>query len=560
MHGIKKYSPPELLRILRSRTSERNFQLIIRFFTVVVILISTSSILFHLFMALEGKQYNWFSGVYWTIQVITTLGFGDIIFTSFPGQLFTVIVHLVGIILIFISIPFIFIQFFQSEARVPREMPAETSRHVIITKFDPVTRSLIGKLIQYKHPYVLLISDLSEALQLHDQGFKVLLGEIDNPETYLKIRVEKATMVITSGSDQYNANVAFTVREVNSDVPIIATAEKETSVQLLKLAGSSRVLQPAKILGGSLARRTIGGDAMAHIIGQFDQLLIAEAMVASTPLVGKTIRESQLREILGLTVVGVWERGKFEIARKDTIITEKTVLVLAGSKEQLQNYNELFCIYHMTTGSVIIIGGGRVGKETAEELRRRGIEYRIIEKMSESTFDNEHYIWGDASNLVVLKNAGIMESPTVIITTHDDDTNIYLTLLCRQQRPDIQIISRSTMERNVASLHRAGADFVMSYASMGSNTLLNLLKRSNILMLTEGLDVFKLKLPHSLINKTLAESEIRQKTGCSVIAVLSQNEIQINPKPDLKLPAESEIVLIGSMEAEDLFLKHFVKY
>jgi voltage-gated potassium channel len=560
MHGIKKYSPPELLRILRSRTSERNFQLIIRFFTVVVILISTSSILFHLFMALEGKQYNWFSGVYWTIQVITTLGFGDITFTSFPGQLFTVIVHLVGIILIFISIPFIFIQFFQSEARVPREMPAETSRHVIITKFDPVTRSLIGKLIQYKHPYVLLISDLSEALQLHDQGFKVLLGEIDNPETYLKIRVEKATMVITSGSDQYNANVAFTVREVNSDVPIIATAEKETSVQLLKLAGSSRVLQPAKILGGSLARRTIGGDAMAHIIGQFDQLLIAEAMVASTPLVGKTIRESQLREILGLTVVGVWERGKFEIARKDTIITEKTVLVLAGSKEQLQNYNELFCIYHMTTGSVIIIGGGRVGKETAEELRRRGIEYRIIEKMSESTFDNEHYIWGDASNLVVLKNAGIMESPTVIITTHDDDTNIYLTLLCRQQRPDIQIISRSTMERNVASLHRAGADFVMSYASMGSNTLLNLLKRSNILMLTEGLDVFKLKLPHSLINKTLAESEIRQKTGCSVIAVLSQNEIQINPKPDLKLPAESEIVLIGSMEAEDLFLKHFVKY
>ena len=41
-----------------------------------------------------------------------------------------------------------------------------------------------------------------------------------------------------------------------------------------------------------------------------------------------------------------------------------------------------------------------------------------------------------------------MESPAVVITTHDDDVNVYLTLYCRRLRGDIQIISRATLERN----------------------------------------------------------------------------------------------------------------
>ena len=53
--------------------------------------------------------------------------------------------------------------------------------------------------------------------------------------------------------------------------------------------------------------------------------------------------------------------------------------------------------------------------------------------------------------------------------TGNDDTNIYLTIYCRKLHPDIQIISRANRERNVSTLHRAGADFVASYASMGDH-------------------------------------------------------------------------------------------
>ena len=111
-----------------------------------------------------------------------------------------------------------------------------------------------------------------------------------------RFRVEKAAMVVTTRSDAVNTNVVSTVRGISEKVPIIATARDPASIDILKLAGSTHVLRLDEMMGQSLARRTTGSDAMAHMIGQFDSLLIAEANVAGTPLIGKTIKESRLRE------------------------------------------------------------------------------------------------------------------------------------------------------------------------------------------------------------------------------------------------------------------------
>ena len=169
--------------------------------------------------------------------------------------------------------------------------------------------------------------------------------------------------------------------------------------------------------------------------------------------------------------------------------------------------------------------------------------------------DSERLVLGSAAELEVLEKAGIQKTPTVIITPGDDNTNIYLTIYCRRLRPDVQIVSRATLERNVATLHRAGADFVMSYASMGANAVFNLLKRSDILMVAEGLDVLKIRIPASLEGKSLAESSVRAKTGCSVIAVIKDGAMDINPDPHAPLPAKAEMVLIGTVEAERRFLE-----
>jgi voltage-gated potassium channel len=155
----------------------------------------------------------------------------------------------------------------------------------------------------------------------------------------------------------------------------------------------------------------------------------------------------------------------------------------------------------------------------------------------------------------VLKKAGIMRTSTAIITTHNDDINIYLTIYCRRLNPTIQIISRVSQDRSIPTLHRAGADYVMSYASMGANAIFNLLQRGNTLMVAEGLDVFKVDTPSSLVGKTIASSSIRPKTGCTIIAFEIDGKLQVNPDPFQPLPAGGKIILIGSTEAENTFLE-----
>lgn len=555
----------QLLLFLHQRPAKRNVLLLGRFLLALAVLVTVYSVIFHFLMAYEGQRHTWITGFYWTLVVMSTLGFGDITFTSDLGRLFSMMVLLSGILFLLVLLPFTFIQFFyapwmaaQSAARAPRELLPGTRGHVILTHYDPVTAALIAKLRQYGYSYVLLVAETAEALRLHDMGLAVMVGDLDNADTYRLSRAEQAELITTTDADTVNTNVVFTVREVTTEVPVIATAQSSASADILRLAGANHVLQLDQELGEALARRTIGGDAVTHVIGSVDRLLIAEAVATRTPLVGRTIRENRLAD-LGVTVIGVWDRGRFEAAHPDTMIRENTVLVLAGSQEQLQTYDEAFVIYNVSSTPVVLIGSGRVGQATARALRARHVEYRIIEADPASVADPERTIVGDAAEVAVLEQAGIMEAPAVIITTRDDNTNIYLSILLRHLRPDIEIIARCALERNVPTLHRAGADFALSMASMGATMIMNLLKRANILMVAEGLNIVSMPIPAALAGLSLAEAGVREKTGCTILAIRADGQTRTNPNPREPLPMEGEVLIVGTLEAEERFLSVFVK-
>jgi Trk K+ transport system NAD-binding subunit len=540
----------------RNYTGRKNGHLLLRFLAIFVTCVSLYSVLFHLVMAYEGQSFSWMTGLYWTLTVMSTLGLGDITFNSTLGHVFTIGVLVSGVMFLLVLLPLLFIES-QSAARVSCELPRDTGGHVILCHYDEVTSALITRMRQYRQPYVLLVPDLTEALSLYDQGLNVVMGEVTHPDTFRQVRLAKAALVATTSSDAVNTNVALTVRELSASVPVIATANEAVAVDMLSLAGCSHVLHLGNMLGRSLARRIHGNDSMTRVIGQFGPLLIAEAAAARTPFVGTTLQQSRLRERVGLSVVGVWERGHFEMAGPDTSIGPHTVLVLAGSQAQLQQFDAHFGSSDMTDAPVLILGGGRVGRATGRALEERGSDYRIVEQLHERVDTSGKYILGNAARADVLHNAGIRDTPAVVITTHDDDLNIYLTLYCRHLRPDVQIISRATLERHVPTLHRAGADFVMSYASMGANAIWNLLQRNDVLMVTEGLHVFRVTLPPRLAGKTMLESRIRQVTGCHVIAIETEGVMQINPDPAIPFPDKAELILIGTTKAEEDFVKVF---
>jgi voltage-gated potassium channel len=482
------------------------------------------------------------------------------------GRGFSLIVLGTGVVFLLVLLPFTFIEFFyapwmraQAQGRAPRELPMGTKGHILLTQLGPITKYLIKLLTKHRHPYYIMAPTLVEAMELHDQNLPVVVGEFNDPETYRRLRVNDAAMVVTTRSDVVNTNVTFTARETAPDIPIVATSMTESSRDALELAGATRVLRLELMMGQALSRRVIDRDASAHLIGELDGLHIAEASVGGTSLVGKNIATSGLRDDAGVSVVGLWERGNFLPAGPETEIGGHTVLVLAGTPEQIERYNQKMAQTERGESRVVIVGSGRVGRATAEALDERKIEWKMVEKIEARVTDPEKAIIGDASELDVIVASGMRESSTVIITTHDDDLNIFLTILYRRLRPNIQIICRCTNELNVSTLHRAGADLVLSYASMAANSIFNELRSSDALLLAEGVNVFTVIVPPSLEDLTIAKSGVRSETGCTVIALEIDGRRNVNPPPETILEGKATMVLVGNLDAEEKFMNEFVR-
>ncbi|MCP4341436.1 MAG: potassium channel protein [Desulfobulbaceae bacterium] len=563
-----KYLPSQLLFFFQNKTTRKNLGSLAKFLAFIVTIICLYSVLFHLLMIYEGREFSWVTGLYWTLTVMSTLGFGDITFHTDLGLIFTLMVLGSGIILLLIMLPFTFIQFFyapwleaQSKIRTPRELPEGTSGHIIITNLDPITEKLVAKLKRRNFQYVLVVDELQRASELYDAGYKVVVGEPDDPATYHRLRVRDAALVVATSDDQINTSVAFTVREITRKVPIATSANHENSLDILQYPGNTHVFQFAKMLGNGLGDRTLGLGRPINIVSSFDRLHIAEISAMQTSLEGRSLRDIGMRGKTGVTVVGLWEKGRFEVPQPQTVINTKTLLLLAGTRTQLDKFETQYATpekAHSPDAPVLILGGGRVGLAAAETLAQHHISHRIVEKRPTlTTGKGETFIQGDAADLLVLEKAGVMDARTVIITTHNDAMNIYLAFYCRQLRPEVQIISRATNERSVAKLHMAGADLVMSYASMGANSIVNILKNDEISMVTEGLNVFSRPMPPSLVGKNLVESRIRETTGCSVIAMKASGKMMVGLDPLLPLNREDELILIGTTEAEQTFLELF---
>jgi Trk K+ transport system NAD-binding subunit len=564
-----KFLPAQLAYFLSLREERSNVIALLRNVAFVIAVIVLYSVLFHVIMAqFEGQQHSWLTGFYWTLTVMTTLGFGDITFESDLGRAFSVLVLLSGVILLLIVLPFTFIRLFfapwleaQVRLQAPREAPEAIEGHVILCAWDMITPGLVQRLRLYGIPYLVIEPDPLVAASMHRDGIAVMTGDVDSSETYRRLRIDRARMVVANREDTTNTNIVLTVREVAPRVSIVATANNEDSIDILQLSGASHVLPLKRRLGELLVHRVNVGHAQSHVIGSYRNLLVAEFMVHRTGFAGKTVRETGLREAIGINFIGVWERGRLQPARPDFRLTESCVAVVVGTREQIDELDALLVIYDANYSPALVIGGGKVGRAAAKELRRREFPVHLIERdpsmCAALAGVADRVFCGDAADRAVLEEAGVAAAPSVLLTTNDDAMNIYLSVYCRRLNPELRIVSRITHERNLEAIHRAGADFVLSYASLGIEHIFSLVRGRELVLLGEQFELFAVAVPNSLSGRTLAESSIGDRTGLNVIALQEGGEFATNPTGSHRLLGDSELVMLGSAAQLERFHEVF---
>jgi voltage-gated potassium channel len=538
----------------------------VKYVVLVAAVILLYGWLFHAIMAREGQDHSWFTGVYWALTVMSTLGFGDITFESDLGRAFSILVLLTGMVLLLIILPFLFIRVVyapwleqRSRGRIHslRSVPEGVAGHVLICANDPIAPGLIRRLQLADVPVYVIEPDANLAMHMQDAGVPVFTGEIDSVETYRAGGAERARFILANASDTVNSNIVLTVRDLSDSVPVVALAEVEDSIDVLELSGATHVLPLIHQLGEHLANRVNAGTSRANVIGKFQHLLLAEFPVHDTPFQGRTIRDTRFREFTGATIVGVWERGRFLPARPDLELSPLSVPVVIGTPKQIAELDEVLVIYDANPNPVLILGGGKVGRAAAAALRRREIPVHMVERNAElepkiASIPDRLFL-GDAADRRVLEAAGIAGTPCILLTTHDDAMNVYLTVYCRRLNPNARILTRVTHERNVEAIQRAGADFVLSYASLGVQTVYSIVQGRELIVLGEGIDLFYVPLPQSLADKTLADAGIGARTGLNVIGVQKEGQFVTNLPPGQRLVKGSMLVALGSTEQREHF-------
>lgn len=197
-------------------------------------------------------------------------------------------------------------------------------------------------------------------------------------------------------------------------------------------------------------------------------------------------------------------------------------------------------------GHYIICGFGRVGQLVAEELKKDGAGFVVIdirpEAMAKCNELGYLYVEGSASRDEVLKEAGIMSAKGLVSAIDSDAENVYVTLSAKTLRSDIYVVARASSEEAEFKLLKARADRVLSPYTIGGKRLASLLMRPNVV---EFLDVVmhanehkllmeEIEVRHSsaLAGLTVTQAKHRCISGANILAIKKKGEGRVIPSPD----------------------------
>jgi voltage-gated potassium channel len=524
------------------------------FLAVSVLLVVVYSFVFLFLMAdAESRSYTVVDAVYWVITTMTTQGLGDITFASTVGRIFAVIVMLTGIILFFaILIPLVVAPVLESvRESVPTK--SKTHDHVLIVGYNSLVEAIIEDFKERGLPYLIIDDDREVVEALVERKLPCILGDTSNEATLQNAQIERATKVVLNQSDEKNAIVALTAKKLTR-ADIIGLVDDMSNAAYLLYAGANKVVSPKQLLGIDIGykaampitHRLVGTTPLIGSLRIFELPILGESGIN-----GLSIEDAKIRERTGATVIGMWRGSKLTInPSASEIITDTTVLLLIGTKKQLDAAKELsmcrldgtFCAIR---GHYIVAGYGDVGKRASKVLRSNGIEHVIIDK-------HQGDFIGSSADRTILKEAGIAEASTLLVTVNNDLDAIYTTLIARKLNPQIDIICRAVRPQAVEKLYQAGADFVLSQSVVAGQVLLKFVDprprgtKLREILLSEDMKVVEYPAGTSLVGKSLRDVKIRSRTGCTVIVVTVNGATIPNPDPHQVLPKDSILTVIGT--------------
>jgi len=538
------------------RSQKRLLALLASLLAVLIV----SALLYMVGMAeLEGKPRGFWQALEWAAETLSTTGYGADCSWNHPVMIcLVVLVQFLGVFLVFLIFPIYLIPFLEErfETRLPGDC-ADAHNHVLIYRNGPAVASLIEELKLAEVTPIIIEEDEAEARRVLAAGHRLVYGSLEG-NVMTRVGLAKCRALILNSSDHRNAAITITARQLGFTGDILGLIENPLHRQPMILAGATAAYTPRHVLGAALAARASRkvSPTVAGVQNLGHRLQVSEVRITpGSALAGRTVAECKIGHDTGVTVIGQWVKGRLNASpRSDMRLEPGGILILVGSNRNITRFTE---ICSGTTplkqhGPFIIAGYGEVGRKVEQLLQDAGEQTRVISQESLPGVD----VVGNVLDPELLVRAGVDEAQAVILALQEDATTLFATVILKDMVPHVPVIARVNRPENVERIHAAGVDFALSISQVTGQILARKLLGKRTVLLDQALKVTLVKSP-KLVGSHPAELRIRERTGCSVVAVERGEHVLVRFERDFAFEPRDAVYICGSEEATRKFAAEF---
>ena len=392
-----------------------------------------------------------------------------------------------------------------------------------------------------------------------------ILGNGANVRTLEKAGIKEADMVIAvTSSDEVNMIACMTATQFGVPKKI------------------ARIRNPEYLYAKALSREKVGIDltinperATAREIVKLLKSPINVAQVQSfaggkVQLFELKVEEGfpfinqQLKSIIfkyPILVAAIFRNDKIIIPDGEERIAVGDNLYILIRKDYFAGLNEIFNEKTLNMQNVLILGGSRIGIQTALILAKLGINTKLIERDKEKCekiaerLPRTLVINGDGTSIDLLKSEGIETTDGFVAVTGFDEENLLVALLAKHLGAK-KVIAKVDRVNYIPILEKIGVNAVVNPRMTTASAILRFIRRGQIISLTllkEGeAEVIELIVsPYAkIINTPLKKANLPQN---SIIgAIVRKNKVIIPHGDDIIQPEDKVIIFALSSDIKKI--------
>jgi Trk K+ transport system NAD-binding subunit len=163
---------------------------------------------------------------------------------------------------------------------------------------------------------------------------------------------------------------------------------------------------------------------------------------------------------------------------------------------------------------------------------------------------------GNVLDARLLEAAGVPDAQAMILALDTDSATLFATVILKDLAPGVPVIARVNEAENVERIHRAGADYALSISQVSGQMLAKKLLGQESVAVDPQLKILKI-VPDGLAGRHPATLAIRERTGCSVVAVERGDDVLVEFPPAFRFKPDDAVYICGSGNAVRRFREVF---